>query len=100
MLEGYEYVDWQDTLVSGWGTLAIGGAYPDTLQWVKVPPVSDATCNQPSSYNGAVTANMICAGKATSRHHAHVRDKLTFNMLKACQREVLIAARGTVVDLW
>ena len=29
---------------------------------VKVPPVSDVTCNQPASYNGAIKANMICAG--------------------------------------
>ena len=77
MLEEYEYVGWDDTVVSGWGTLSSGGVLSDTLNYVVVPPVSRTTCNQASSYNGQVTANMICAGKATSRHH--VSDKLTFN---------------------
>ena len=63
MLEGYEYVGWQDTIVSGWGTLSSGGVLSDTLNYVEVPPVSRTTCNQPSTYDGQVTANMICAGK-------------------------------------
>ena len=58
--QGYAYVGWQETLVSGWGTLSSGGVLPSTLQWVKVPPVSTTTCNQ--AYNGAITSNMICAG--------------------------------------
>ena len=61
-MQKYEYVGWQDTIVSGWGTLASGGSLSDTLQWVKVPPVSDDTCNQPASLNGQIKANMICAG--------------------------------------
>ena len=63
---------WEDTIVSGWGTLSFGGVLSSTLQWVKAPPVSDATCNQPNSYDGTITANMICAGKATDTmsHHA------------------------------
>jgi len=60
----YEYVGWNDTIVSGWGTLSSGGVLSDTLQWVKVPPVSRTTCNQASSYNGQITSNMICAGLA------------------------------------
>ena len=63
MLQDYEYVGWQDTVVSGWGTLSSGGVLSDTLNYVEVPPVSRTTCNQASSYNGQVTANMICAGK-------------------------------------
>jgi len=58
----YTYVGWEDTIVSGWGSLSSGGVFPSTLQWVKAPPVSDATCNQPSSYDGLITADMICAG--------------------------------------
>jgi len=63
--ERYTYVGWEDTIVSGWGTLSSGGALSDILQWVKVPPVSDATCNQPDSYNGQITANMICVGQTS-----------------------------------
>jgi len=63
--ERYTYIDWQDTIVSGWGTSSVGGQVEDTLRWVKVPPVSDATCNDPAVYNGQITANMICAGFAT-----------------------------------
>merc|ERR1719225_2277580 len=60
----YDYVGWEDTIVSGWGTLSSGGVLSDTLNYVVVPPVSRTTCNQASSYNGQVTANMICAGLA------------------------------------
>ena len=62
-LQRFTYVGWEDTIVSGWGRLSSAGEVSDTLQWVKVPPVSDATCNQPNSYDGELTANMICAGK-------------------------------------
>ena len=65
-LQRYTYVGWKDTIVSGWG--ASGDAQNlvvvDTLQWVNVPPVSDATCNEFLSYDGDKTSNMICAGKA------------------------------------
>ena len=58
------YVGWQDTIVSGWGSRATGGpTVGGTLQYARVPPVSDRTCNQPESYNGRVTSGMMCAGK-------------------------------------
>ena len=63
--QGYEYVGWQDTIVSGWGASFFGGGSVDILQWVNVPPVARSTCNQFDYYNGVVTANMICAGKNT-----------------------------------
>ena len=72
MMQRYTYIDWQDTIVSGWGTLSFLGSFPDVLQWVKVPPLSDATCNQPSSYNGQITANMICAGLNNCFHYIFV----------------------------
>ena len=60
-------MDWQDTLVSGWGTIFSGGPLSNTLQYVKVPPVSDATCNAADSYNGEVDpTTMICAGTNVS----------------------------------
>ena len=53
--------------VTGWGnTLGQpnpGGAnYPDRLHEVVVPIVSNETCNTPASYEGYITANMLCAG--------------------------------------
>ncbi|MGI9510102.1 MAG: S1 family serine peptidase [Geminicoccaceae bacterium] len=51
-----------DVLVTGWGALAEGGASPTQLQAVEVPIVSRDNCNDANSYNGDITANMICAG--------------------------------------
>ncbi|XP_062317559.1 trypsin-like [Osmerus eperlanus] len=49
--------------VSGWGyTSPEGGHTPPTLRTVKLPIVSTATCNGSESFNGSITANMICAG--------------------------------------
>jgi secreted trypsin-like serine protease len=49
--------------VSGWGDTSSGsGQGSATLLKVTVPYASNATCNQPGSYNGAVTAGMMCAG--------------------------------------
>uniref|UniRef100_A0A4X2LVE8 trypsin n=1 Tax=Vombatus ursinus TaxID=29139 RepID=A0A4X2LVE8_VOMUR len=50
-----------ECLVSGWGNTAIDGAdYPDLLQCLNVPILSDAQCK--SSYPGLITENMVCAG--------------------------------------
>lgn len=47
----------------GWGSLDSDGIeFPDTLQQVDVPIVSNDTCNSYRAYGGDVTANMICAG--------------------------------------
>ena len=63
-MQRYTYVDWEDTIVSGWGyTSSSSSSFTETLQWVKVPPVSDDTCNQASSHDGDITSNMICAGR-------------------------------------
>ena len=51
-----------EALVSGWGALAEAGAVADILQKVRVPIVSNATCN--SAYGGGITDNMVCAGLA------------------------------------
>ncbi|XP_035798694.2 trypsin-like isoform X2 [Amphiprion ocellaris] len=49
--------------VSGWGYSSPGGSQvPVTLRTVTVPIVSSARCNSSDSFNGNITANMICAG--------------------------------------
>ena len=48
--------------VSGWGTLSYQGNSPDSLQWVEVPAVTNAICNQ--AYSNSITDAMICAGLA------------------------------------
>jgi len=53
----------QTCFVSGWGTLESGASgLPDDLQWVGVPTVTNAQCNE--AYNG-ITSSMICAGLPT-----------------------------------
>ncbi|XP_068943502.1 anionic trypsin-like [Petaurus breviceps papuanus] len=48
-------------LISGWGnTLSFGYDYPDVLQCLNAPILSDADCK--SSYPGEITENMVCAG--------------------------------------
>lgn len=52
--------------VSGWGYHSLGGGQaPFTLRTVAVPIVSTARCNSSESFNGNITANMICAGYRT-----------------------------------
>ncbi|KAM9327172.1 trypsin-like [Gastrophryne carolinensis] len=47
--------------ISGWGnTLSSGSNYPDLLQCVKAPVLSDADCS--GAYPGEITGNMICVG--------------------------------------
>ncbi|XP_004430736.2 PREDICTED: anionic trypsin-like [Ceratotherium simum simum] len=48
-------------LISGWGnTLSSGSNYPDLLQCLEAPLLSQAKCE--ASYPGEITNNMICAG--------------------------------------
>ncbi|KAE8589253.1 hypothetical protein XENTR_v10017480 [Xenopus tropicalis] len=48
-------------LISGWGnTLSNGVNYPDLLQCIEAPILSDQECRQ--SYPGSITDNMICVG--------------------------------------
>lgn len=51
------------SFVTGWGsTIATGGGYPKPLRQVRVPLVSRSDCNDANSYDGEITARMICAG--------------------------------------
>ncbi|XP_072101488.1 trypsin [Mobula birostris] len=57
-----------DTLcqVSGWGFVNPNGKFiPRMLRAVRLPILSNSCCNHTDSYNGNITANMICAGFKT-----------------------------------
>lgn len=62
--EASVFVEGQPLFASGWGATREGGSGVDVLHHVEVPYVNRDSCNDPLSYNGAVTNNMICAGKA------------------------------------
>ncbi|MBL8263182.1 MAG: serine protease [Xanthomonadaceae bacterium] len=49
-------------LVTGWGALSEGGSFPINLRKVTVPLASRTNCNDTNSYNGQITARMLCAG--------------------------------------
>jgi transmembrane serine protease 11D len=51
------------TCVTGWGATFEGGPGSIDLLGAEVPIVSTDECNRPESYNGDVTASMMCAGK-------------------------------------
>ncbi|MCA9571388.1 MAG: serine protease, partial [Myxococcales bacterium] len=52
----------QMATVSGWGALSESGSSPTALQYVEVPLLTNSSCNV--SYNGDITARMVCAGYA------------------------------------
>ncbi|XP_065397165.1 serine protease 1-like [Macaca fascicularis] len=48
-------------LISGWGnTLSFGADYPDELQCLDAPVLTQAECE--ASYSGEITSNMFCVG--------------------------------------
>ncbi|KAJ4927608.1 hypothetical protein JOQ06_015333 [Pogonophryne albipinna] len=64
--QGTGVIDGVVCRVSGWGYNNLGvGQAPFTLRTVAVPIVSTARCNSSESFNGNITANMICAGYRT-----------------------------------
>jgi secreted trypsin-like serine protease len=62
--EATVYTAGRQLVVTGWGATSEGGGVVRKLQQVSVPFVTRETCNDPLSYNGRITANMVCAGKA------------------------------------
>ena len=49
--------------VTGWGATEENGQLSRELLGVLVPVISREACNAPDSYDGTITANMICAGE-------------------------------------
>ena len=62
---GYILHKGQPLFVSGWGATTEGGSGINELHHVSVPFVTNELCNDSLSYDGAVTDNMLCAGKAS-----------------------------------
>jgi len=60
---GTDYVTGDTVVVSGWGRLSSGGHSPSELKMVKVPFISDRTCNKREVYNRKILSSMICAGR-------------------------------------
>ena len=52
----------ESATITGWGDLAEIGGSPDRLHEVTIPIVSNDVANQPQSYAGEVTDNMMAAG--------------------------------------
>jgi secreted trypsin-like serine protease len=52
-----------NTCVTGWGATFEGGPGSIDLLGAEVPIVSNEVCNRPESYNGDITAAMMCAGR-------------------------------------
>lgn len=52
-------------LVTGWGALTEGGSFPINLRKVSVPLFNRTDCNDANSYNGDITARMLCAGRTS-----------------------------------
>lgn len=51
-------------VVTGWGATVQGGTKVADLRKVDVPFVTNKDCNDILSYDGKITKNMLCAGKA------------------------------------
>lgn len=50
--------------VVGWGITEESDTVVNDLREIEVPIISNETCNDPESYNGIITSNMMCAGYA------------------------------------
>lgn len=48
--------------IAGWGTQKVKGPPTRVLHEAALPLVSHEQCNDPRSYNGVITKNMLCAG--------------------------------------
>ncbi len=56
-----EITEGAQATILGWGNLSASGEeYPDKLQKVTVPVVSNSDCNIP--YKNEITENLLCAG--------------------------------------
>ncbi|XP_075798904.1 transmembrane protease serine 11E [Microtus pennsylvanicus] len=58
----HEFQPGQQMFVTGFGAIQDDGFSQNRLRQVQVDYIDTQTCNQPQSYNGAITPRMLCAG--------------------------------------
>jgi len=64
-----------ETIVAGWGSVAIAGGYPDKLRVIAIPIVPDEECMEAYvDYGGEVYESNMCAGEQ-GRDHCYVSNK-------------------------
>lgn len=62
---GTQLAEGTKTFVTGWGATSERAPGSLDLLGVELPVVANAVCNMPQSYNGEITATMLCAGRAS-----------------------------------
>ncbi|XP_006165389.1 transmembrane protease serine 11E [Tupaia chinensis] len=66
----YEFHPGDDMFVTGFGARQNDGSSQNHLRQVQVELIDTKTCNEPQSYNGAITPRMLCAGFLKGRRDA------------------------------
>ncbi|KAJ3585969.1 hypothetical protein NHX12_012372 [Muraenolepis orangiensis] len=89
-MQGSSVAEGRVCRVSGWGfTSPSGGQIPSALRTVKLPIVSRERCNGNASFQGNITANMLCAGYSTGGKDAcefrRWIDRTIFNYYSRCR---------------
>ncbi|MBN3295158.1 TMPS3 protease, partial [Amia calva] len=59
---GEEFEDGKMCWISGWGATDDGGEATVSMNYARVPLISNKVCSQPTVYQGFITPRMICAG--------------------------------------
>ncbi|HJR79459.1 MAG TPA: serine protease [Anaerolineales bacterium] len=54
--------------VTGWGNTESTPQFPNELQEVQLPIMTNSLCNDGNHYGGAITGNMLCAGFDAGAH--------------------------------
>lgn len=58
----HEFPPGSEMFVTGFGALQNDGSSQNHLRQAQVDLIDTQTCNEPQSYNGAITPRMLCAG--------------------------------------
>lgn len=66
----HEFHPGSEMFVTGFGALQNDGSSQNHLWQVQVDLIDTQTCNEPQSYNGAITPRMLCAGSLKGKRDA------------------------------
>nr|XP_035964945.1 transmembrane protease serine 11E-like isoform X2 [Halichoerus grypus] len=66
----HEFHPGSEMFVTGFGALQNDGGSQNHLWQVQVDLIDTQTCNEPQSYNGAITPRMLCAGSLKGKRDA------------------------------